>query len=201
LLKKVYGFSEQIWVPSTKLADLRVQVQWFPLYGQIVPEQLVLADSSGPPERRVLELGSFVADPTNHESVGIGWVVRPRPVRYVIENSRLSISVDLLDDDGRFNPGLDWRITSTGAPYVKWVHEGLAATIAGDAIDSDGQLLVDLDYVQWSCSTGYSKRPLPIQLQLLLVARPPDLRAGPVEREWLERCFVTGGLPSLGKRR
>jgi hypothetical protein len=184
-LKKVYGFSEQVTTSSLAHSDLRVQVQLFPRFGAVVEEAPVFADTSGPWKSK---LGAY-------RILGDGsWepIEPPEPpIRFAVTSNQCVIRIDVLGSDRRFNPNLGWRLSVNGAPTVKWLVD-ITGYVPNEASDAEPRL-VEVQHDPSYRLIGY-------QLQVLLVARPPALRAGPVERAWLERHFVVGGLPSLGKR-
>jgi hypothetical protein len=160
-LSKVWGFAAQSHIVSLAERDVRIAVSLYAVGDDSEERRRVppiLVDCTGPKPRRVL----IDVEPKRVVS----------PLRYQVQNGALAVSIDLLDEGGRFNPELGWKMTTTGAPKAHMI---------------DWLSVADTDVTQ--------------QLQVLVVARPPSLRKAPVEREWLERHFVAGGLPSLGKRR
>ena len=84
-------------------------------------------------------------------------------------DTQLEVVVDLLDSEGRFNPALGLR--PGGATGALRV-----------------QKVFNLDAVEGQC-----------QLQVLVVARPSSLRPAPVDREWLQKHCVSGGLPGSNR--
>jgi hypothetical protein len=194
-LKRVWGFCEEVRLSSLRHRDLRVQVKVLPRWG-VVSEMLpVFSDRHG-----LVETVRFVgrrirideAEPSGQVGDTAPRYVRevtPRPVLWSIHNGdRLEATVNLLTEDGKFSPTMRWKLSASGAPTAHFV-DHLTGTPA-DICDRDDAALL----IQSSSAVEY-------QLQILFVARPSDLRRGPVERAWLQRHFVSGGLPELGKRR
>lgn len=179
-LKKVIGFCQQARISSLRHADLRIQLMILPRWGAVIEAPPAFRDSQSPTSDSVLLLRSA------GQEQSIVRELRRRPIRWAIQSpDRLEIEIDLMSEDGKFNPALEWRLSPTGAPTAHRIDHLMgmpSEELPLDASDSIQRL------------TEYD-------LQLLLVARPPELRRGPVERAWLQRHFVSGGLPELGKRR
>jgi hypothetical protein len=109
----------------------------------------------------------------------------PNPIRYQVRDGRLAVFVDLVGDDGGFNPLLPWRLKG-GKPTIHQIADGLGSaqwTRLGEPGSTDG-----------------NPRPSSwCAIHLWLVAEPRPLVL-PLSRDWCRR-FFPGGLPSLGKRR
>jgi hypothetical protein len=189
-MQKTFGYCEEQRLSSLAHSDLRVQLLIYSPWRRKQDRPPLLIDGAGPPpeSRQIFRIkdpdlreAGVPADPTNWELVSDTW---SSPIRYLIHRGALAVDIDLLDATGRFNNELQWGLTSTGAPC-----SNLAVVVGGrPPADNGEQLDQTQPVVDW-------------RVQVLLVARPPELRTGPVDREWLDKLFVPGGLPSLGKRR
>lgn len=183
-LAKVVGFCESQRLTSTRYCDLRVQLKVFPRYGRITEAPPLLEEHASPATKLVWVV-EFDEESTAQATRANRLVpqLKPLPVRWnMLPPHTLRLEVDVLNDSGRFNPQLPWKLSPTGAPTMHWIAH-FNAWPEGQA--PEGRI---------------ATAPTEYDLQLLLVARPPDLRRGPVERVWLERHFVPGGLPELGRR-
>lgn len=192
-LSKVFGFCEQVHLSSLRHSDLRIQVKVFPRYGVLIAAPPVFEDTSS----QVQDISWVVIAPVGADGQpdellagDLVQEVRPRPVRWTVAGfDQLEVEVDLLNDDGQFNPNLRWKLSSTGAPTAHYVDHLWGAPVE----HTEGVTVESL--------FGVLPQSQEYDLQILLVARPPALRRGPVERVWLQRHFVSGGLPELGKNR
>jgi hypothetical protein len=180
-LQKVCGFCEEVRVASFAESDVRIQVKVLPKWGSLISRPPKMRDTSGPSRRR-----GFVK---RSPQAGAQMPTRPvplieeGPVRYTVTGGQLRITVELVGPNGMFNSKLAWHSSSSGLPAGQWVDDKLKATWKDER---DGEL--DAVFAG------------DLQLQVLIVVHPGSPKKT-VEREWLERHFVSGGLPSLGKRR
>jgi hypothetical protein len=180
-LKKVWGFWEQVHIESLVERRVRIQVSLWPSFGRIAEAPPSLPIVEGPSD----QFGGWISrdEEVDAKRRRLGYDFEAGPddsfvmyrkrnrIRYSVQPARVNVSVELLDGEGHFNPALDWTVTPSGAPRVHMI-DSFFGIGAGE-----------------------------LQLQVLIVARPAALRPGPIEWERLERHFVPGGLPSLGKHR
>jgi hypothetical protein len=175
---KVTGF-----VGITKDIDLigdcpiRAQVQLF--YeggGSRAHEVPVLADTSGPQEVRYIPL-------REEDFVTTEVKVERSPIQYEVKDGHLVVNVALFDPSGRLNPDL-WK---TMKKFSDWSYTF--------GCRKNGSRYVHFQKLQlWSREpkAGY-KFQVKIEFMAHRALKPPDVY------DW-DSPFVSGGLPSLGKK-
>lgn len=194
-LTKVFGFCEEVRLSSLRHFDLRIQVKVFPRYGVVTEAPPAFSDSSGQVEdtRLIIIRPDGAEDGDLHDLLALGTLVRQitrRPVQWTVHDvDQLTLNIELLDQDDRFNSELPWKVGISGAPTAHYVDH-----LWGTALEHTEGAPATTSFETHRMRQEYD-------LQILFVARPPELRRGPVERAWLERHFVWGGLPELGRNR
>lgn len=182
-LDKVWGFSEIVRIKSLAERDVRVRLMLLPRWGADVPRSPRMKARTGPLDTPTLGI-LFTEDwrwltPAELEELGYrrrkdGKLVFPSPIRFSVQADQLTVYIDLLEPEGRFDRRLTWRLRRDGVPVLQRQFNGFEAV-------------------------GSSRFEFAIQVRIQ--AQPQSLRPAPVSRAWLEAHFVPGGLPSLGKRR
>lgn len=188
-LRKVWGYCEDVILEPFADCQVRVQVKLYPTFGHIREAVPTLETSSGPRDtvRPAWHMTiPSISQPRSYEEMaqedrqqgydlcesGSSKHFRRRSrIQYQIGPPMFRVTVHLLTEEQRLNPALPWKVSASGKP---------TATVTA--------------YLR-------SREMDELQLQILLVAALPALRPGPVEWQRLQKHFVPGGLPELGKRR